>query len=248
MQAGADPRRYRDDDGRRTPVASAAIESGCSVELLELLLGHGADSTAAGPDGRSPIRLATAAGRADLVELLRRHGADDEATAADEFLSACLRADRGSAQRQLADHPGLLSGLLDDERAAIVRAAEHGNGAAVALMLDLGFPLETRGGDWGGTALHLAAYSGSARTVRLLLDRGAEIEAQDSNWHSTPLDWAAVGSGEKPGNDPAADWVETVRVLLEAGASTDAVTLAPDDPKPPSAEVAELLRAHRDRA
>jgi ankyrin repeat protein len=129
-----------------------------------------------------------------------------------------------------------------------VRAAEHGNTAAVRLMLDLGFPIESSGGDWGGTALHLAAYSGSANTVRLLLDRGADIEAHDNNWNSTPLEWAAVGSGEKPRNDPAADWVETVRILLDAGASTDLITLSADDPKPPSAEVAELLRAHVDRA
>ena len=123
-----------------------------------------------------------------------------------------------------------------------------GRAAAVALMLDLGFPIESNGGDHGATALHVAAYSGSANTVRLLLDRGADIEAHDGNWNSTPLEWAAVGSGEKPQNDPAADWVETVRILVDAGASTDAITLAPDDPKPPSQEVAELLRTHIDRA
>jgi ankyrin repeat protein len=248
LQAGADPRRYRDDDGQPTPVVPAAIQSGCSAQLLELLLQHGADPNAARQDGRSPTRLATAAGRPDLVELLRRHGAGDQATADDEFLSACLHADRPSAQRQLADDPGLIPRLTDDERAALVRAAEHGNTAAVALMLDLGFRLETRGGDWSSTALHVAAYSGSAPTVRLLLDRGADIEAHDTNWNSTPLEWAAVGSGEKPQNDSAADWVETVRILLDAGASTDAVTLSPDDPKPPSPEVAELLRTHIDRA
>jgi ankyrin repeat protein len=248
LQAGADPRRYRDDDGEPTPIVSAAIQSGCSAQLLELLLEHDADPNAAGPDGRSPTRLATAAGRPDLVGLLRRHGANDQATDADEFLSACLQADRTSAQRQLADDPDLITRLTDDERAAIVRAAEHGNTAAVALMLDLGFPIESSGGDWGGTALHLASYSGSANTVRLLLDRGADIEARDSNWNSTPLEWAAVGSGEKPRNDPGADWVETVRILVGVGASTDPITLAPDDPKPPSAEVAELLRTHIDHA
>ncbi len=40
------------------------------------------------------------------------------------------------------------------------------------------------------------------------------------------------------------DWPKTVRILLEHGASTDEVTLAPDDPKPPSADVAVLLRTH----
>jgi ankyrin repeat protein len=54
-------------------------------------------------------------------------------------------------------------------------------------MLDLGFPVGTRGGDDGGTALHTAAYAGSADVARLLLDRGADIEARDTTWDSTPL-------------------------------------------------------------
>jgi ankyrin repeat protein len=243
LQAGADPGRYVDDDGQATSVVSAAIRAGCSAGLLELLLEADADANAAGPDGRSPDRLATASGRPDLVELLRRHGARGEATDGDRFLSACLRADRASAEQQVADAPGLLATLTAAERASIVRAAEAGNAAAVTLMLDLGFPLETDGGDSGSTALHAAAYSGSAAVVGLLLARGADIEARDGNWNSTPLGWAVVGSGERPANDPAADWVETVRTLLAAGASTGDITLSPDDPKPPSPEVAELLRA-----
>jgi ankyrin repeat protein len=110
-------------------------------------------------------------------------------------------------------------------------------------MLELGIPLETRG-DNGATALHAAAYSGSADTVQLLLRRGADIEARDTTWNSTPLDWAAVGSGERPTNAPEPDWPKTVRILLEHGASTDGVALVPDDPKPPSADVAALLRPH----
>jgi ankyrin repeat protein len=247
LQAGADPGRYVDDDGQATPVVYAAIHSGCSAELLELLLENGADPNAAGSDGRSPHRLATAAGRPDLVELLRRYGADDQATAGDTFLSACLQADRTSAQRQLADDPRLLARLTDDERATIVRAAEQGNTAAVALMLDLGFPLETRSDDHGATALHAAAYSGRADIVSLLLDRGADIEARDTTWNSTPLHWAAIGSREQSENHPASDWVETVRILIETGASTDNITLSPEDPKPPSPEVTELLRTRADR-
>jgi ankyrin repeat protein len=247
LRAGADPRHYRDDDGRPTPIVWAAVQAGCDGDFLELLLAHQADPAAAGRDGRTPYQLATAAGRTDLADLLYRHGATDTATSSDRFLSACRRADRAEAERQLESDPGLLGGLADNERAAIVRAAEAGDTAAVALMLDLGFPLETRG-DNGATPLHAAAYSGSAGTVRLLLDRGADIEARDTTWDSTPLDWAAVGSGEQPQSNTAADRLETVRTLIERGASTDSITLAPDQPKQPSPGVAELLRAHLDRA
>src|SRR5262249_39603028 len=152
--------------------------------------------------------------RTDIADLLRRHGAADTATSADRFLSACRRADRVDANQLLEDDPGLLGRLTDEERAAIFRAAEHGDTAAVGLMLDLGFPLETRG-DNGGTPLHAAAYNGSTQTIRLLLDRGADIEARDTTWNDTPLGWAAVGSGERPGTNTAANWLDTVQMLLE---------------------------------
>jgi hypothetical protein len=57
------------------------------------------------------------------------------------------------------------------------------------------------------------------------------------------LDWAKVGSGQRQRSNPRPDWVATVRILLEAGASTETLTVSPDDLKPPSPEVADLLRA-----
>jgi ankyrin repeat protein len=246
LEAGADPNRPlpRDDGDPPWPALYAAVQSDCPAELVELLLGHGADPDAAGPDGRSPYRLAMSLGRSDLTALLLRYQARDDTTDADRFLAACLRADSASARRQLARYPGLAGRLTEAERGVLVHAAETGNTAAVALMLDLGFPAGVRGGDHGGTALHAAAYAGSAETVRLLLDGGAAIDACDSTWDDTPLGWAIVGSGERPTTSPDPDWIATVRTLIEAGASTEGITLSPDDPKPPSPEVAQLRRDH----
>jgi hypothetical protein len=80
--------------------------------------------------------------------------------------------------------------------------------------------------------------------VRLLLDRGADIEARDTTWDSTPLEWAIVGSGMRLGHAPNPDWPGTVSALLDAGARIDGIVLSPDDQKPPSPEVAAVLRAH----
>ncbi len=124
----------------------------------------------------------------------------------------------------------------------MVHAAKTGYTPAVALMLDLGFPVDARDGDDGATALHAAAYSGNAPAVRLLLDRGADIEARDATWNGTPIEWAAVGSGERPAGNPHPDWIAAVQALLEAGASAEDIGFSPDDPKPPSPEVAALLR------
>lgn len=43
---------------------------------------------------------------------------------------------------------------------------------------------------------------------------------------------------------PRPDWAATIRALIDAGASTQGITLSPDDPKPPSPEIAELLRGY----
>jgi ankyrin repeat protein len=244
LAAGTDPNRYADDADPPSPAVYAAVRAGCSAELTGLLLAHGADPGAPGPDGRSPYALATVQGRADLAALLRRYGAADDTTGTDRFLAACQQADQAAAAQQLAQDPGLPGRLTAAQQAtAMIRAAEAGHTPALALMLDLGFPVDARGED-GGTVLHAAAYSGSALAVRLLLDRGAGLEARDTTWNSTPIEWAAVGSGEQADSNPRPDWAAAVQALLEAGASAQGITLSPDDPKPPSPEVAALLRRH----
>lgn len=253
LAAGADPRRplpgdlFGEAHPAEPPLAPvyAAVRFGCPADLVELLLERGGDPDASAADGTSAYRLAVRHGRADLADLLQRHGARDTATAIDRLLDACLRADRQAVNRLLLDHPGLTDRLTDADHAALVRAADHGNADAVGLMLDLGFPIDTRthedGDGNGATALHAAAGAGSVHVVRLLLDRGADIDARDTTWHSPPLHWATVGSGLRLGNAPHPDWTATTQALIAAGASLDGAWI---DGKPPSPEVAQLLAAH----
>ena len=56
-----------------------------------------------------------------------------------------------------------------------------------------------------------------------------------------PLARAAFGSDQLD-DDPAADWVKAVKMLLEHDASISDITFVPDDPRPPSPEVGALLR------
>jgi ankyrin repeat protein len=251
LSAGADARRPSPaelygtghEDWPDWPPVHAAIEADGPAELVRLLLEAGADPNARGPDGRTPHQLAARLGRADLTRLVRSYGGDPDVNEVDLFLSACLNADRLAAQRALDRKRVSLAQLNEEDYAVVFRAAEAGNTAAVDLMLDVGFPVDARGDD-GGTPLHAAAYNGSVETVRLLLDRGGDLHARDARWDDTPLDWAIVGSGERPRHNPHADWVATVQALLDADAEIDGITLSADDPKPPSQEVADLLRAH----
>ena len=197
-----------------------------------------------GLDDRTPYQRAVRTGQDQVADLLARHGARTALSSADEFLAACRRANRAAATAILSADPGLPGRLTPEDHRVLTDAADHGHTEAVRLILDLGFPPGARSEqDNGATALHLSAAAGSLGTVRLLLERGADIEARDTAWSSTPLDWAIVGSGMRLGHDPDPDWPATVSALLDAGASTDGIALSPDDPKPPSPEVAALLRA-----
>jgi ankyrin repeat protein len=243
LSAGADPNRYRDGDGRRVAVLWEALVAKAPTELIELLLSHGVDVTAPGPDGRSSYRLATVLDREDVAGLLMLYGAHDDRTAVDRLLGACRQGDRETATRLAAEHPELPRKLTDEEAATIVTAAEAGDALAVALMLDVGIPIESRNEGHGATALHVAAHSGSVQTVRLLLAHGADIEARDRVFDANPLAWAAVGSGERPSNAPDPDWEDVVRTLLDAGASTEGIVLEAREVSQPSPEVASLLLA-----
>ncbi|MGH2410982.1 MAG: ankyrin repeat domain-containing protein, partial [Chloroflexota bacterium] len=254
LEAGVDPGRPVDSDllgerrGKEAPISpvAAAIEFLCRAELIELLLRYGGDPNAPGRDGRSPVQMAARQGRTEVVEMLKQSGARDDRTETDDFLSACMQADRTGAKELLSRSPELLSRLTDEDHGALVTAAGTGNVEAVRLMLAFGFPVNVRAGDDGGTALHAATVCGAVDIVRLLIEAGADLEARDATWDSSPLVWATVGSG-LPRNDPAVshyahpDFVATVRLLLESGAVTEDVTVGQ---KPPNAEVAELLRTY----
>ena len=207
-----------------------------SVPTADALLAAGADPRALDGEGVSTLRRAVRAGNADVAARLLRAGAAADSTVVDRFIGACLRADRGEVEALLAGHPHLRERLTDEDRSVIVDAAALPTAVPVALMLDVGFTPHARNA-LGEQALHTAAYHGRAATVRLLLNSGASVHSRDARFDATPLAFATVGSGEQAGK--RGDWVETVRLLLRADATTKDVWVAS---KPPSPEVQESLR------
>ncbi len=222
----------------------ALVEAAAEADrdAVAVLLAAGADPDAPGHDGRSARRRALTAGDAATVELLGG-GSDDPV---DRLLEAIVIGNADAARRQTAADPTLVGRLEPADHATLVAAAEHGNLDSVRFMLELGFPVEARRDgtdDDGATALHAASWAGSADTVALLLHHGADLNARDTRWHSPPLEWALVGSSETPDSAPSPDWVATVILLLDAGASLDSIIINPDQPKQPSPAVLTLLRS-----
>jgi ankyrin repeat protein len=208
-------------------------------DVVAALLDAGANPEAYDDDrGLSALRRAVRAGRHETVALLVSRGAPDASTDIDRLIGACVCADRQSAEQLLAEHPDLCDRMTDDDVAALVEAAGSGSVAAFGLMLDLGFSPHARNG-FGEQALHWAAHVGNVGMVRLLIDAGAEVDGRDARFDATPLAFATVGSGERAGQP--GNWTEVVRLLIDTGASRDDVWVSG---KPPSDEVAELLRSY----
>jgi len=227
--------------GQTAPSASEALPdaaANASSEVVAALLDAGADPNTGDDQDFSALRRAVRCGRSDTAALLARHGAPDDSTDMDRFIGACVRADRLTAEALMAGDRDMLGRLTDDDRAVLVDAAGSNPVAAVALMVDLGLSPEARNAS-GEQPLHVAAYAGNAEVVRFLIDAGADVDARDANFDATPLAFATVGSGERAGQ--TGNWVDTVRTLVDAGASREGVWIAD---KPPSEEIVGLLRSY----
>jgi hypothetical protein len=161
-----------------------------AARFLEALLDAGADPSLGAPrfDGRSAVAVAAWAGRADALELFAARGFSTALTGDDAFFSALARADREEALRA----PEVVARLVSSDPGTVARLAGAGNTAAVALALELGFPL-------GDDALRLAVWRERPETVRFLIARGvpvtesllslaerAQVEMSDWTPHSSP--------------------------------------------------------------
>lgn len=142
---------------------------------LRVLLRGGADPNLADARGMTPLALARRFGHRAAVRVLRAAGAADPAGPPDahaEGIDAVMSGSAPAARRAIPDPAAFLHALTGEDRALLPHAAAAGNLAAVRLMLDLGWDIETPG-PWQGTALHQAIYHGHRDVVELLLARGA---------------------------------------------------------------------------
>ncbi|MFY9823274.1 MAG: ankyrin repeat domain-containing protein, partial [Thermoanaerobaculia bacterium] len=166
---------------------------------------------------------------------LAKLGAATEATPFERLADACGRGDLAAARRVIDENPGLLENLSEDDRHAAGRLAQQGKTAALAAMIDLGVPVNARGGH-DQTALHWASWHGWRDTVKALLERGADVAAVETQYGGTPLGWAVHGCGNYP--NPDGDYPGVVRLLLAAGADPSVIEDLPDD-----VAVADVLRS-----
>jgi ankyrin repeat protein len=202
LEAGADA----------TGLLPFAVWRGRSVEVIRLLVAHGADVNAREDDGRTAYAGAVLNGRDDLVAALEELGAEPVAGPAERLAGAFAHLDLDAARELLREEPELDPRI----RSAIVDFAVAHGPAGVEALDDLGLGIELRGWD-DHRPLHAAAWRGDALTVDALVERGAEVESRATTALATPLEWAIHGSL----HGPPGDHLAVARRLVAAGAHID---------------------------
>ena len=180
------------------------------VDIVRLLLQHGADVGTQDEGYSIPLHLASSRGELEVARLLLDYLADVDAMNKDGRTPLHLASSSGRVEivHLLLDHSVNTNAKDKDGRTPLYEALSQGKPEIVRLLLDRG--ADANAGDKDGwTPLHNASCKGETETVCLLLDRGANTTAEDKDrW--TPLHLASC-SGR----------VEIVRLLLERGTNAD---------------------------
>ena len=189
-------------------------------EVVALLIAKGADIYSTDKDGCNALHWAAQVGHHEVVALLIANGADIYSTDKDGCNALHWAARRGHYEvvallvlKGADTHPTSNHGYT-----ALHWAAKNNHHEVVALLVLKGADIHPTSND-SYTALHLAAKNGHHEVVALLIAKGAPLEIRTIDIPGrppcTPLQiscYAGNGSGE------------SAKLLLEAGASKEAIT------------------------
>lgn len=201
---GADPNELKDWLG--TPLHHA-IRRGRSAEHIGILLAHGADPTLRNAAGLDAFCLASRHGLLEIAALLDRGQILSDA---DLFVSACARGDRAEAERLRA----AVATLDESQLKVMPDLAQEGRDEAVRLMIEMGWPIDVRGGDWDATALNLAVFRGNANLAQFLLEHGARW-TEEHGYKDNVMGTLSHASRARPAE--TGDWKACARVLVAHG-------------------------------
>lgn len=163
-------------------------------------------------------------GHEEVFQLLMEHTPEDL-----KLALACELGDEAAFHEFLAQRVEPAAGLSEIDQVKLPNAAQSNNINAVRLMLEAGWPVDTRG-EMGATALHWAGFNGNAEMAREILRFHPALELKSQEYAGTALAWAVFGSGNSWHSDTG-DFVATVQALLDAGATVPphAEELEPSD-------------------
>jgi len=181
-----------------------------------MLLDAGADRDARNSHGQTPYRFALLYGQAEVAALLRGSETNEVLSPEDAFVVACARGDRDAVTKMLSEAPNIVRKLSEKHLSQLPNLAAQGNFAAVKTMVEAGWPITARGGDWNASALNLAVYRGDAAMTEFLLNYGADWQQKHGfggNAMGT-LGYASVNNVEE---FEQGDWVACAKSMIAHG-------------------------------
>ena len=157
-----------DDDGVAPLHKAAAAGGGTTVELVRLLLEHGANAEAVDVDGETPLFRAAQAGAAAAAALLLEHGVD-----VDRATRSTTTCDQEEEEEEDDDDDGETTA---GNTTPLSIAAQGGHADVVELLLRFGADGSSED-DSGATPLAHAEQNGHSEIAALLLSAVAAAPA-----------------------------------------------------------------------
>jgi ankyrin repeat protein len=195
------------------------------IEIIELLLDHGADPALKNArDGRSATIMAAHRGRGDVLALFEQRGLALDLDGVDRLIAACARDDREAILALSAGEPALVAEIIAQGGNLLAEFAGVGNVAGMRNLLSLGVDvasLYTEGDPYfdiakNSSALHVACWRAWPSAVEELISRGAPVDALDGEGR-TPLALAVKACVDSYWKDRRSP--DSVQALLRVGAS-----------------------------
>ncbi|XP_022906707.1 ankyrin repeat domain-containing protein 17 isoform X2 [Onthophagus taurus] len=197
--------------GECTPLMEAA--SAGHLDIVRLLVVHGADVNAQSTSGNTPLMYGCAGGHQDVVKFLLENGAnveDHNENGHTPLMEAASAGHVGLAKILLEHGAGINTHSNEFKESALTLACYKGHLDMVKFLLEAGADQEHKT-DEMHTALMEASMDGHVEVARLLLDSGAQVNMPTDSFES-PLTLAACGGH-----------VDLALLLIERGANIEEV-------------------------
>ena len=211
LDVGANPNIA--DAGRATCLHKA-VDTGCSNEVLQSILDHGADINATNTYNRSALMIACQKGKVDAIIVLLNAGANPNIVDANGYMclhAAVLRVCIKGVIQAIIGHGAHLNATNGRKETALLLACWKGNEDAISVLLDAGADPNIANAV-GTICLHTDIEEGcSSDVLQAIICHGVHLNATDRR-NETALSLACWEGNE-----------DAISVLLDAGADPNIV-------------------------